>query len=218
MVSASHVQSPAQGGGSQIAFQWLHYTHCEHCSQHNSLRALLENTICEPMVEGLIMWWGHIIHRGVWERLRYGSPLPPNENQTMFKGTIKIFLQHFISGGDHINLIHMDVIWGIKSVENSIKKSFYCTYQYTHRMLPVSSFESPDFQIFVRIYEVYEKLSTSFEHFWRCSWCEFYGTFCYIWQYLGLYFVKYMCISKHISGCILWTLNVMSVCGGAAGV
>ena len=109
MVSASHVQSPAQGGGAQIAFQWLHYTHCEHCSQHNSLRALLENTICEPMVEGLIMWWGHIIHRGVWERLRYGSPLPPNENQTMFKGTIKIFLQHFISGGDQINLIHVDL-------------------------------------------------------------------------------------------------------------
>ena len=99
MVSASHVQSPAQGGGAQIAFQWLHYTHCEHCSQHNALRALLENTICEPMVEGLIMWWGHIIHRGVWERLRYGSPLPPNENQTMFKGTIKIFLQHFIHLG-----------------------------------------------------------------------------------------------------------------------
>ena len=184
MVSASHVQSPAQGGGSQIAFQWLHYTHCEHCSQHNSLRALLENTICEPMVEGLIMWWGHIIHRGVWERLRYGSPLPPNENQTMFKGTIKIFLQHFISGGDQINLIHMDVnyIFEASSMLKTHKKiSFCCTYQYTHGMLPVLSFESPDFQIFVRIDKVYEKVSTSFKHFWWCRWCELYGTLCCNW-------------------------------------
>ena len=50
-------------------------------------------------VQGLIMWWGHIIHRLVWERIGWGAPLLPNENQTMFKGTIKIFLQHFIHLG-----------------------------------------------------------------------------------------------------------------------
>ena len=157
MVSASHVQSPAQGGGSQIAFQWLHYTHCEHCSQHNSLRALLENTICEPMVEGLIMWWGHIIHRGVWERLRYGSPLPPNESQTMFKGTIKIFLQHFISGGDHINLIHMDVNY-IFEASSMLK---------THK------------KIFLLHISIYSWNASSFE-FWK-SW---FPNFCKNWQSL----------------------------------
>ena len=50
----------------------------------------------------------HYTPRGLGKAQIWVSPLP-NENQTMFKGTIKIFLQHFISGGDQINLIHMDV-------------------------------------------------------------------------------------------------------------
>ena len=79
-------------------------------------------------VQGLIMWWGHIIHRLVWERIGWGAPLLPNENQTMFKGTIKIFPQHFIylaEGGQKYHHQFVD-IWYTKILNNlsSDKKQF----------------------------------------------------------------------------------------------
>ena len=89
------VQSPAQGGGAWIALQWLHYTPTFSQRTHSGQK----REIPFVRLQCLIMWWGHIIHRLVWERIGWGAPLLPNENQTMFKGTIKIFLQHFIHLG-----------------------------------------------------------------------------------------------------------------------
>ena len=51
------------------------------------------------------------------------GPLPPNENQTMFKGTIKIFLQRFIylAEGDQIKPDPYIDIWNTRILNTGDK-------------------------------------------------------------------------------------------------
>ena len=92
MVWAKLVQSPAQGGGSRIALQWLHYTKnpAVHFN-HTEGNTICEATQCE--FDNVVRT--HYTPTGLGKVGIWGSP-PSNENQTMFKGTIKIFPQRFI--------------------------------------------------------------------------------------------------------------------------